>query len=71
MTPVARIIDKFGGIRPLARALNRPVSTVQSWKDRGAVPHRRQAELLEYARAHGIELTPAEFFDFPAPGSAA
>lgn len=57
-----RIIAKFGGIRPMARIINRPTSTVQSWEQSGYIPARQQENILQSARAFGIELTPADFF---------
>lgn len=55
-----RIIEKFGGIRPMAHKLEVPVTTVQGWKKRGAIPTARHADLLAAARRHEIEIDPAE-----------
>lgn len=55
-----RIIEKFGGIRPMAHKLEVPVTTVQGWKKRGAIPTARHADLLAAAQRHGIEMDPAE-----------
>lgn len=63
-TPTAgaaeRIIEKFGGIRPMAHKLEIPVTTVQGWKKRGAIPTARHADLLAAATRHGIALDPEE-----------
>ena len=69
MIPQARrIIEKFGGITALARALDKQTlpSVVQGWNDRGFIPARRQQEVLDAARRLGIDLTPADFFDLPS-----
>lgn len=68
-TPVDRIVDLFGGLTPMARALgHRHPSTVQGWKARGVIPARQQAQVLEAAKRHGVPLQPADFF---AEGRAA
>ena len=69
MTYVAKIIDKFGGIRPMASAIGKPVSTVQSWKVRGSIPDRAKPDILACARTSGVELSPADFF--PSTSDAA
>lgn len=60
-----KIIQKFGGINPMARILDIPPSTVQGWKERGVIPARRQVEVIEAARREGIAVSPADFFDMP------
>ena len=42
---VESLIDRFGGLRPMADKLGAPVSTVQGWKKRGAIPASRQADI--------------------------
>jgi hypothetical protein len=60
----ASIIEKFGGINPMARALNhRNASTVQGWKECGYIPARQQPRVLRLARSLGIPLMPEDFFD--------
>ncbi len=58
--PAERIIARFGGIRPMAHKLNVPVTTVQGWKKRGAIPEVRHDDIRAAAVAHGIELDPAD-----------
>ena len=73
---VERIIERFGGIRPTAHKLDIPVTTVQGWKKRGAIPLARHADLRAAAAKHRIKLneadleaaTPSE--DRPAPDAA-
>lgn len=54
-----RIIAAFGGIRPMAKALGIAVTTVQGWKERGAIPLKRAAEIREAAARAGIDLDAA------------
>ena len=69
MDTANRIIELFGGIRPMARILSRvsggrvPPTTIQGWSQRGIVPAHRQADILAAARAEGIPLTPSDFFE--------
>ncbi len=68
---VRRIIGLFGGIRPMARKMSQalgkrvPATTIQGWSDRGAIPSRRQNEVMAAARECGIALGFADFFDGP------
>jgi uroporphyrinogen-III synthase len=50
------VIQKFGGIRPMATKLGVAVSTVQGWKNRGAIPESRHDEILAAARSNDIDL---------------
>ncbi len=64
MTQAERIIEKFGGLTALAKALgHRNPTTVQGWKDRGFIPSSRQQEVLNLALVLGVDLSPADFFD--------
>lgn len=60
LTPTERIIEAFGGIRPMAAKLTVPVTTVQGWKRRNAIPEQRHADIQAAAKTHGITLDPAE-----------
>lgn len=42
---VEALIERFGGLRPMAHQLGVPVSTVQGWKKRGAIPSTRGPEI--------------------------
>ncbi len=55
-----RLIQRFGGIRPMANKLEVPVTTVQGWKKRGAIPGTRINDLRLAAQRHGIKLDEAE-----------
>jgi hypothetical protein len=54
------IIDRFGGIRPMATKLAVPVTTVQGWKKRGIIPQIRHADILAAAARENIAIDPAE-----------
>ena len=63
MTQAERIIGKFGGLTALSRELgHRHCTTVQGWKERGLIPTQYHLPIIEKAREHGIDLTPADFF---------
>jgi hypothetical protein len=68
--PAPPIIQRFGGIRPMAQKLGVPVSTVQGWKERGAIPANRREEVLSAAERHGIALEPADLSEASAPADA-
>lgn len=50
------IIEKFGGIRPMAKKMNVAVTTVQGWKKRNAIPQARLADVKKIAQIHDIDL---------------
>jgi hypothetical protein len=54
------IIDRFGGIRPMATKLAVPVTTVQGWKKRGIIPQVRHADILAAAARENIAIDPVE-----------
>ena len=47
-----RVIEAFGGIRPMAKKLGVAVTTVQGWKERNAIPIRRLDELRALSLIH-------------------
>ena len=55
-----QLIQRFGGIRPMANKLEVPFTTVQGWKKRGAIPAARLNDLRAAAQRHGIALEDAE-----------
>lgn len=55
-----RVITSFGGIRPMAGKLGVAVSTVQGWRERGVIPARHHARVLEAARAEGLDIAAAD-----------
>jgi len=60
---VERIIRKFGSQQRVAELLGIWQTAVSGWIRRGAIPARRQAELLAVARREGIDLRPEDFFE--------
>ncbi len=63
-----QVIARFGGIRPMASKLGVAVSTVQGWRERGAIPARHHARVLEAARTEGLDIGPADLSAVdPAP----
>jgi hypothetical protein len=61
------IVERFGGIRPMASKLDIPVTTVQGWKKRGAIPAARHAEIIAAAARHAIDLTDLDLAFAPEP----
>ncbi len=51
------IIERFGGIRPMATKINVPVTTVQGWKKRNVIPGARRAEIIQAAQQFGVDLS--------------
>lgn len=69
-TPADVVISKFGGVRPLARLLEKDPSTIHRWRMPaarggldGRVPSVAQQRLLELARERGISLTADELIN--------
>lgn len=60
---VERIIAKFGSQQRVAELLGIWQTAVSGWVRRGAIPARRQEELLAIARREGIPLEPSDFFE--------
>jgi hypothetical protein len=50
------IINRFGGLRPMARKMNVHASTIQGWKKRGMIPAERMNEFLKAAKDNNISL---------------
>lgn len=71
MAYAERIIEKFGGIRPMAAALATAPTTVQGWKDSGSIPDKHKPAVIAKAAELGIELALSEFFDLPTGGAPA
>lgn len=56
-TPVELVIQQFGGVRKLARALGRDPAAVSRWQKSGIIPSSLQRKILELATEKGIALT--------------
>ncbi|MGH1455923.1 MAG: COG4223 family protein [Alphaproteobacteria bacterium] len=61
ITDAVKIIEKFGGIRPMSAKVNVAVTTIQGWKKRDTIPVNRKSLLLRCAAEHNIDLS--EFFE--------
>ncbi|MBI1301615.1 MAG: hypothetical protein GC137_08155 [Alphaproteobacteria bacterium] len=59
------IIEKFGGIRPMASKIDVAVTTVQGWKKRDVIPANRKQTILDAAIEHQINLS--DYFDDAPP----
>jgi hypothetical protein len=62
--PDGEIIDRFGGIRPMASKLGVAVTTVQGWKERGHIPQGRLPQIIAAAAELGVDIGLAKA---PAP----
>lgn len=62
---VDELIEAFGGLTPMARAIGSPPNTVHHWKVKGRVPHWRHASIREAALREGVALPDS----FPAAES--
>jgi len=51
------IIERFGGIRPMAAKVGAPVTTVQGWKKRDVIPGARREDVLKAANENSIDLS--------------
>lgn len=51
------IIERFGGIRPMAGKINVPVTTVQGWKKRDVIPGNRRDDIINAAQQNGIDIS--------------
>jgi len=69
-TQAKRIIQKFGGVYPMARALgHKNPTTVQGWLNRGFIPPRQHNGVWEAAQRGGVDLNLADFAAVALPSS--
>jgi hypothetical protein len=52
----SEIIERFGGIRPMATKMGVPVTTVQGWKQRNVIPANRRDDIIRAASENRINL---------------
>jgi len=57
MVVAQTLFQRFGGIRPMARALGLPSSNVCTWKSEGRIPSKQQAHVLAVGQALGLPIT--------------
>jgi hypothetical protein len=62
LNDVETLINRFGGMRPMARKMDVAVSTIQGWKKRDHIPADRVDDVVNAARTNQISL---EGFDLP------
>jgi len=55
--PAEQVIERFGGIRPMASKMSVPVTTVQGWKKRNVIPGNRREDVIRAARQNNIEIS--------------
>ena len=60
MPPVEVAIERFGGVRALARAIGRDHSSISRWRKRRAIPTNMQARVMWAAAEGRIRLTAKE-----------
>ncbi|MEM7651119.1 MAG: uroporphyrinogen-III synthase [Pseudomonadota bacterium] len=51
------VIERFGGIRPMAKKIDVAVTTVQGWKKRDVIPATRRTVIMEAAEEYNVDLT--------------
>jgi crotonyl-CoA carboxylase/reductase len=59
---VEQIISRFGSQQRVAKLLGIWQTAVSGWVRRGAIPTRRQQQLLTIAQREGVKLAPEDFF---------
>lgn len=67
-TTVEHVINRFGSQQRVADLLGIWQTAVSGWVRRGAIPARRQQQLLTIAQREGVDLEPADFFGIPSNG---
>jgi len=53
---VNKLINRFGGMRPMARKVDVPVSTIQGWKKRDYIPSERVDEIITAAKKNNVSM---------------
>ncbi len=53
------VIERFGGIRPMATKLGIAATTIQGWKKRESIPDSRIRDIIEVAYKNQIDLMPS------------
>lgn len=67
MNYAQKIIQRFGGVRALARLMQKPASTVGSWGDRGSIPDEEKVRIMELSGQQNMGLTAHDFFPVGLP----
>ncbi len=70
MTQAERIIEKFGSLAALSKALgHRNPTTVQGWKESGFIPPKYHQAIFDIGRSMGVALSPEDFLTVHAAGA--
>ena len=56
-TPVQLLIDEFGSLRKVAKAISRDPAAICRWQKSGLIPTSVQRQVLETCWNRGIEIT--------------
>jgi hypothetical protein len=57
ITNASEVIERFGGIRPMAKKIDVAVTTIQGWKKRDVIPAARSGDILAAAALHNVDLS--------------
>ena len=68
---VEDVISRFGSQQRVAELLGIWQTAVSGWVRRGAIPARRQEQLLTIAQREGVKLNPEDFFAVQPNAAAA
>jgi hypothetical protein len=58
-----KIIDSFGGIRPMSTKTGIAVTTIQGWKKRGVIPAARYDEIIKASKENNISIDLSKAID--------
>ena len=53
----AQIIERFGGLRPMAKKTGVAVTTIQGWKKRDSIPAGRKEQIIKAAQDYKVDLS--------------
>ena len=63
-SPVDLAIDAFGGVRSLARAVERDPAAVSRWQKKGLIPSGLHYRILALAREHDLAFQVEDLVDW-------
>jgi hypothetical protein len=52
-----QVIERFGGIRPMAKKIDVAVTTIQGWKKRDVIPAARHGDIMKAAAQYNVDLS--------------
>ena len=65
-TQAEYVISRFGGLSALAEAVERRITVIQGWKERGTIPVRHYEKILQAGRALEPPFERRELLEGPA-----